>query len=161
MGMSPLRQSGAVGCGAFYGPLCRPAVLEKQFTEITMIDENIIHCYSRAQAIADGVLVDVTQTAKEAGYRIPTAVTHAVWCQCVKVPEGVDGQDEAGRLWDILHMLRFAIAREKATSNITIFQLHVRNDNRDGDPPLVNLKAVCGPDDDGRPCITIMLPEED
>jgi hypothetical protein len=25
----------------------------------------------------------------------------------------------------------------------------------------VHLKAVCGPDDDGSPCLTIMLPEED
>jgi hypothetical protein len=37
----------------------------------------------------------------------------------------------------------------------------VRNDNREGDPLLVDLKAVFGPDDDGSPCITIMLPDED
>jgi hypothetical protein len=42
------------------------------------------------------------------------------------------------------------------------FGVHVRNDNREGTPPLVRrLKAVCGPGDDGEPCITVMLPEED
>jgi hypothetical protein len=28
-------------------------------------------------------------------------------------------------------------------------------------PKLVHLKAVCGPDDDGTPCLTIMTPDED
>jgi hypothetical protein len=42
-----------------------------------------------------------------------------------------------------------------------IFRLHVRNDNRDRTPPLVTLKAVCGPGDDAGPVITVMLPEED
>jgi hypothetical protein len=41
------------------------------------------------------------------------------------------------------------------------FAVHVRNDNREGTPPLVRLKAVCGPGDDGRPVIKVMLPAED
>jgi hypothetical protein len=41
------------------------------------------------------------------------------------------------------------------------FGVHVRNDNREGAPPLVRLKAVCGPGDDGTPVVTIMLPSED
>jgi hypothetical protein len=28
-------------------------------------------------------------------------------------------------------------------------------------PPLVCLKAVCGPDDQGEPVVTVMLPDED
>jgi hypothetical protein len=30
-----------------------------------------------------------------------------------------------------------------------------------GTPPLVRLKALCGPGDDGSPCITVMMPDED
>ena len=41
------------------------------------------------------------------------------------------------------------------------YQLHVRNDSVVGEPPLVELKALGGPNDDGTPCITVMLPEED
>ena len=35
--------------------------------------------------------------------------------------------------------------------------------NRDRTPPLVNLKAMCGPRDidDPQPAITVMLPDED
>lgn len=122
----------------------------------------VIYAYTRKQAIADGVLVDVTETAKEAGFRIPVALTCAVWAEYVAVPEGVEGQDEVGRLWDVLWMCRFGIGRgNNRDASEVLFQLHVRNDNREGDPPLVTLKAVCGPDDDGEPCITIMLPVED
>ena len=71
----------------------------------------VIFAYTRKQAIADGVLVDVTETAKEAGFQVPVAVTHAVWAEYVAVPEGVEGQDEAGRLWDVLWMCRFGIAQ--------------------------------------------------
>ena len=35
----------------------------------------VIFSYTRAQAIADRVLIDVTPTALEAGFRFPTAVT--------------------------------------------------------------------------------------
>ena len=52
-----------------------------------------------AQAIADGVLIDATELAKEAGFRIPVAVTAGVWAECVAVPAGVADQDETGRLW--------------------------------------------------------------
>jgi hypothetical protein len=58
--------------------------------------------YSRAEAIADGVLVDVSEVANEAGLRFPVALTRAVWERCVAVPPGVACQDEAGRLWDVL-----------------------------------------------------------
>ena len=57
---------------------------------------DLIFSYTRAQAIEDGVLVDVTETAKEAGFRIPVALTQSVWAEYVAVPEGVEGQDEEG-----------------------------------------------------------------
>ena len=34
----------------------------------------VIYAYTRAQAIEDGVLADVTETAKEAGFKLPVAV---------------------------------------------------------------------------------------
>src|SRR3954447_15830505 len=101
--------------------------------EKAMNDEqkwDIISSYTRAQAIADGVLVDVTETAKEAGFRIPVALTHAAWAEYVSVPEGVEGQDEKGRLWDVLWMCRYGIGRGNRRDQAEIlFRLHVRNDN--------------------------------
>jgi hypothetical protein len=38
-------------------------------------DDDLIYAYTRAQALADGVLVDVSPMAREAGFRFPTAIT--------------------------------------------------------------------------------------
>jgi len=120
----------------------------------------IIHSYSRAQAIEDGVLVDVSQMASEAGFRVPVAMTATVWAEYVRVPAEVSGQDESGRLWDILWMLRVAIGRSASSGSELLFSLIVRND--DALPAQqVELKSICGPGDRGEPVITIMFPHED
>jgi hypothetical protein len=121
---------------------------------------DLIHSYSRAQAIEDGVLVDVTETAREAGFQFPVALTQAVHASYVEVPEGVPGQDCAGRLWDILWMLRHAIRSTAESGSEVRFKLLVQN-HRKGPPRLVTLKSLCGPGDAGEPVITILLPEED
>jgi hypothetical protein len=120
----------------------------------------VIYSYSRAQAVADGVLVEVTKTALEAGIRFPVFLTRASYEQYVTVPPNVAGQDEAGRLWDIVWMLRFAIQKSANTTRLP-FALYVRNDN--GPARLVKLVATCGPldIDDPQPAITVMLPDED
>lgn len=118
----------------------------------------VIFAYTRAQAIEDGVLVDVTEMAREAGLKHPTAVTAAVWAEYVAIPKGVEAQDERGRLWDILMMLRFAI-QGGAEGNELLYEVLVRNDNTSPQP--VKLKAICGPGDSAEPVLTIMLPHED
>jgi len=118
----------------------------------------VIFQYTRAQAIEDGVLIDVTEKAREAGINFPTAVTAAVWEQCVTVPEKAHCQDEIGRLWDILTVLRFTIIRSKGGQEVA-FTVAVQNGP--GRPKPVRLKALCGPGDSGEPVITIMLPHED
>lgn len=126
-------------------------------SDLTEIFGDIIYGYSRAQAIEDGELVDVTSVAKEAGITFPVAVTRAVWASYVEVPPGVQCQDERGRLWDVMWMLRCAIAGGRGGDRI-LYQLYVRNNNRR--PKKVTLKAVCGPGDSGEPTITVLLPEE-
>lgn len=122
-----------------------------------------IHSYSRAEAIEDGVLVDVSETAREAGFKIPVALTAAVWGKYVEIPDGVILQDEAGRLWDILWMLFCAIKRIRYSgkTDLIYYKLHVRNDNRERTPPLITLKSICGPGDTAAPVITVMMPDED
>ncbi len=117
----------------------------------------VIHRYTRANALADGVLIDVSETAREAGIRFPVAVTQAVWAEYVQVPEGVECQDERGRLWDVVWMLRCAIGR--INGDTCRFTVYVRNDNKK--PRAVQLKAVCLGGDNAEPVITVMLPDED
>lgn len=120
----------------------------------------VIHSYTRAEAIADGVLVDVSEMAREAGFKFPVALTRVVYAKYVEAPEGMTGQDQQGRLWDILNMLRFAAAQSRGESEI-LFKLYVRVQKGDRRPRLVTLKSVCGPNDDASPCITVMMPDED
>ena len=125
-----------------------------------MFDEfDFIHRYTRAQALEDGVLIDVSDSARAIGIKFPTAMTWTVWCRCIEIPPGTDAQDEAGRLWELLWMMRLAISRsqEKETDTV-LFDFFVHNNGR---REKVTLKAVCGPSDDASPCITIMMPDED
>ena len=119
---------------------------------------DVIYSYSRMQALEDGVLVDVSDLGREAGIKFPVAMTNGVWAEYVNVPAGVIGQDEQGRAWDIVWMLRMAIASGKGGQEIR-YSLLVRRDNHR--PKVGTLKAVCGPGDDMEPVITIMLPDED
>jgi hypothetical protein len=53
---------------------------------------DLIHRYTRADAIRDGVLIDVSATAREAGFKYAVALTAAAWAQCVAVPPGGVGE---------------------------------------------------------------------
>ena len=131
------------------------------------LNYHLVYTYTRAQAVANGVQVEVTKTAQEAGIRFPVFLTRAVYDTYVTVPPNVTAQDEAGRLWDIVWMLRFAILRAHgrtvggAPCTRLPVALYVRNDNHRA--KLVKLVAQCGPLDldDPSPAITVMLPDED
>jgi len=120
----------------------------------------LISRYSRADAIADGVLVDVTSTAKAAGIKYPTAVTQAVFERYVRVPVGLRDQDEAGRLWDVLWMLHVAIRQSSRNTDALHYTLAVKQFESAGPVPT-SLKALCHPGDGGEPVITVMMPDED
>jgi len=71
----------------------------------------------------------------------------------------VIGQDWKGRLYDILFMFTAQARRARKASEI-LFQLSVQNDPHRR-AQLVSLKAVCEPDDEGKPCLTLMTPAQD
>ncbi len=122
----------------------------------------IIYTYTRAQAIEDGVLIDVSEMAKEAGIKWPVAVTAAVWALTEDILPEHRHQDVTGRLWDVLWMLRWAIVSPEgrlpgSTETEVLYRFVMHHDGEE----LVTLKAVSGPGDDLEPVITVMLPEED
>lgn len=128
-----------------------------------MSHPEIIHSYSRSEALADGFLVDVSELAKQAGFKVPVAMTRAAWSQYVEWTD-TDSmrqvhQSQTGRLWDVLVMCMHA-ARGNNASGLT-FQLKCVP--RDGvlSAVLVRLKATIDGGDDGQPVVTIMLPDED
>jgi len=147
---------------------------------LTELFGEVIYSYTRRQAIEDGVLAQLSgpgyegddwmpKMCREAGFKIPVAMTASVFNDCVSPVNGsklAPCQDIEGRLWDVLWMLKCAIARGGNTDTI-IFKLHVvpnipqGSKKRNPRAELTTLKAVCGPDDDGSPCITIMQTYED
>lgn len=125
---------------------------------------DVIFAYTRAQAIEDGVLVDVSEPAREAGFIYPVALTSTVWADCVAWSECDSRrqtcQDEAGRLWDVVWMAMQA-ARKGQGSRLAFQLYRVPRGGRGMAPRLVTLSLVIGPGDDGQAVITIMMPSED
>jgi hypothetical protein len=123
----------------------------------------VIYSYTRADAIADGDLIDVSTMAREAGIKYPVAITRAAWAHTVEhTPEEKDlGQSETGRLWDVLWMFRCAAGRGGREIFYTLLVLRATKRGKGYRHEKVTLKAICGPGDTPDPVITIMLPDED
>ena len=129
--------------------------------------DDLISAYTRTQAIEDGTLVDVTETAQEAGIRFPVALTHAVYEDCVAwsaddAKRSRWPQDESGRLWDVIWLLFLAMRSAKGQQSGTIFQLQrIPRPGSKSKTKKVQLRAVVSGGDNGEPVITVMLPNED
>lgn len=141
-------------------------------------DFEVISTYTRAQALDDGVLVDLTAWAKDGGpegmlggFLIPVACTAAVWGELEDIPDCLQGAASVrGRAHDLLWMLRCAIARKGARGESSIkFEVIMpvrgscanERDAANTEKQTREYKCTCGPNDDMRPCLTIMLLEED
>lgn len=123
--------------------------------------EDVIYSYTRKNAIEDGILVDVTEDAMDAGILFPTALTVKLWNQYIKPSKEMEsiGQSTDGRLWDLFVMFIHAAKGSKGVSTISyevLFQMDAGKE-----PELVQIKALCHPGDMMEPVITIMLPDED
>lgn len=128
-------------------------------------NDDIIFAYTRADALSDGVLVELSdQMVSEAGIKVKVAVTRAVWDDYLS-PSYLDelsGQSVEGRTWDLLWMFGCAARRSRHASTIHFRVLFVTmEESRSITTEDMLLKAVCGPGDEGEPVITIMLPWED
>lgn len=135
---------------------------------LTELFGDVIHAYSRAQAIEDGELIDVTDLAREAGFLYPLAITRAAWLDCCewdahteKRKPGFTGQSTTGRLWDVLNMARFAAKRGPGGDRLAFTLYRLPTDGRGLLPRRTTLKLHIGPGDTPAPVFTISLPNED
>ncbi len=99
-----------------------------------------VSSYSRAQAIEDGVLVDITEQAKRSRFVYPVAMTSALWDSC----NGVEGVAQ------MLNDLHREIKRSASGGDQLMFVALG-----------ITIKCVVGPGDDPAPVITLMLEHED
>ena len=123
---------------------------------------DVIFSYSRADAINDGVLVDFTKEplltlCRQAGFRLPIAMTATAWAACIGSEPLPQGQSVTGRTWDVLNVLRTAIRGNRDSDRVN-FKVRVWNGVRFEN---VALWCQCGPGDTPEPVLTIMLEGED
>jgi hypothetical protein len=151
------------------------STLEETFGEV-------ISSYSRAQAIEDGVLVDVSEALTPCPFKYPVAMSRGAYeatiaaggkwendyndPQDILTPSGATlklpgGQDVEGRMHDVFWMLQSAIRgiqRERVDRICFSVQVDTHGNGR---KTRVDLYSVCGPGDTEAPVITIMLQGED
>ena len=120
-----------------------------------LTDDDLIYSYTRAQALADGVLIDVSERAQRAGIQYPTACTAGVWSLIDCLPDS-DMDALAGivrdvRAEEVLRAMLTAIRRggARGTDRVVFHALGAA------------LWAQCGPGDTAAPVITIMREGED
>ena len=104
--------------------------------------------------------------ADDVGFQWPVALTVAAWADCVAWSD-VENEhqaydDQSGRLWDVLSMAASAVRTTSITNQQLLFDLlRIPSDGHATNSERLALKLILGPDDNGEPVITIMLPEED
>ena len=116
-------------------------------------NDDLICSYTRAEALADGVLIDVSERAQRAGIQYPTACTAGVWSLIDCLPAS-DTDTLAGivrdvRAEEVLRVMLAAIRQAHGTDRVAFEALGAA------------LWAQCGPGDTAAPVITIMLEGED
>ena len=137
-----------------------------------------ISVYTRAQAIEDGELVDVSEGITPCPFKYPVAMSRAAyeatlaaggqWCPGDQIDEDKDaeylrlpgGQDSQGRLHDVFTCLLHAMRRQTGPTDRIWFSVLI-DVHGNGRHNKVDLYSVCGPGDSMEPVITIMMCGED
>jgi hypothetical protein len=94
---------------------------------------------SRHELLNDKILIDVTHLAKQIYFDYPVAITAGLYLHTNR---------NLGIVWELLNLLYFKIKREQIDGKAFY------------ETTLGKFVAVCEPDDEGKPALTIMLPNE-
>lgn len=125
--------------------------------------------YTRETALQDGVLIELCEEARRrAQCFVPVAVTRAVHGLCVAwTPEQQreHGGDEVTRAEYLIGHMGAAFKKAEDQGRVPsaerfAFPFAHRFMTARGSELVRDLRAVLDGDDQGRPCLTIMLPEE-
>ena len=127
-------------------------------------ENDVIFTYTRAQALAEGVLIDTTEMAHEAGFKIPTAITADLHARLLpNDTELARGQSYEGRLWDVLWMAsvgaRLSGSTDRVSFQVILAEVEDRHPQKTRQNTL-NLWCVIGPGDQGEPVITVGFPRD-
>ena len=138
-------------------------------------DADVIYTYTRKQAIADGVLVDCMNGFVHPGtilrkltmqhFTWPAVMTMTLYELLNRLVEDKRNCNDWRGVWhDVCWMLKCKMKRTpgydkpRALPYDVLFELEITTE---GKQQLYTLKANFGFDDDGKPCLTFMFPNED
>lgn len=132
----------------------------QETTVISAVFGEVIHRYTRAQAIEDGYLVDLMQDEMESvcrqHYRHPVACTIAVF---EVMRKAVDNPRYCNSYAGILHdMLWMSRSGRKLNASTVLFTVIIAGAGRSR---YHQFRLEISPGDQGEPVITISLPAED
>lgn len=120
----------------------------------------VIHRYTRKQAIADGVLVDVTAQARGCGFTVPVAMTGTLFADCESWADGADwGNGEPTAEQFVRWLLCFACETIRTNKQAGVDRLSVSLTHFAGRPSEAIVHI--GPGDVGEPVVTLMYPGEE
>lgn len=134
-------------------------------------DSDLIFSYTRADALSDGVLIELP-TAKNWGFKVPVAITAGAYGRCIAWNEPDPKLGEILRLREDMvltcamrearaHQRRLKAGEQERPDQID-FQVETVVQEGDGvEVRKVDLYMVIGPGDQGEPVGTIMLIGED
>lgn len=135
-------------------------ILTKEDSMNTMEDifGEVISTYTRAQAIEDGVLVDMNQKEfneiSRQHYKYPIACTIEVFSIMEKVVTAKNSTCDYKGIWhDVCWIARSPLAKV-VDETTRLFQVKIGRKKH-------IMKMVCGPNDDMSPCLTVMLKDQD
>lgn len=106
---------------------------------------------SRQQALDDGLLVDITTTAREVGLRYPLAITPEVYDECIASMDDCGLSEERERALDLASQVA-GLARAAISEPVICFDFVTDCDAL----TIVPLKLVCGRGDFGEPVLTVL-----
>ena len=116
-----------------------------------MDEWDVIYSYTRKQAIEDEVLLEIhPKILKETGFKIPSVFTSTLFYTILK---DEDPDVELVNQISLLKEIHIGIVIEKPRSNMIKFKKKVGNF-------IYDIIAYIGPDDHGKPCLTIGFPED-
>jgi hypothetical protein len=120
--------------------------------------------YTRDRALADGFIIDISDHAREAYFRCPMAVSDNLFYRYLSPHYDLLAQGESlsGRIKSVLARLITAIRANPKARRLTFTTTFVMlpDSNPIPAPIPVKITASLGSGDDGKPVITLSLPEE-
>lgn len=114
---------------------------------------------TKKEFLKDGLLIDVTDEAKDLGFKIPIVIESSLFHRYIVPPEELakGGHSLEERLYDVLEMLKGAASMRWKNSRVLFNVLFLV---APGKLEQVQILAFAEPGDKGEPVLRICLPNE-